>query len=156
MKPQKSLLDVLDEIPQVACILVALAILMASTKYAQADTVQSDAAAELARLPEATQPVTLSGSCDRGVAVFSVHNSSARWASRGLVQIVDVTSGQVLRERSLIMGQGQTASFRVALNAWDNSQYRPQYRLRVTMPDRGVIYVKSFGGACPASVVSGR
>ena len=161
MKPRKTLYDLLDDIPPVTFILLTLAALLFGAQQAQAteaveggNTVASPTAQneEMARLPETTQPVTLSGRCDDGVAVFSVFNSGARWLTRGQVQVVDVTTGQVLRERQLIMGQGQTASFRVAHSEWDD----PRYRLRVSVPDLGVSYVKTFSGACRAPTVAGR
>ena len=154
MKPLKSLIHRLSAAMPMAFFALAIVFLgfalwMAGARAAQAEPAPN-ANVESASVPPATQAVTLSARCDGGVVVFSIFNAVKRWDALGLVQIVNAQTNDVLRERRLVMGQGQTASFRVAqADIGSGGGVAAAYRLLVTLPDRGMIYVKTFDAVCP-------
>mgnify|MGYP000032171363 CR=1 FL=1 len=88
----------------------------------------------------------VSGACDGTVAVFSLRNAGARWTQRGLVRIHDADTGAVVNQRSLLMGNNQSASFRVKEGLVPASRYR----VSVSLADGRVTVVKSFSGRCLA------
>lgn len=126
--------------------------LLSSVSYARSEvtpqpTVQN--APQLAALPMTmpVAPVKMAAKCDQGVIVFSVQNKASRWQKMGNVRVVEADSGRVLRERSLVFGERQVASFRMP-----SQDMRPvRYRVLVQHSDRGMVYVKSFTGYCAES-----
>lgn len=128
---------------------LSVTFLLSSVSYARSEsTLQSAAqsAPQLAALPITmpAAPLSMAAKCDRGVMVFSVQNKAARWQKKGNVRVVEVESGRVLRERNLVFGERQVASFRMP-----SPDPRPvRYRVMVHHSDRGMVYVKSFTGYC--------
>lgn len=128
---------------------LSVTFLLSSVSYARSEvTLQSAAqtAPQLAVLPMKVPavPVSMAAKCDRDVMVFSVQNNAARWQQMGNVSVVEVDSGRVLRERSLVFGERQVASFRMP-----SPDMRPvRYRVMVRHSDRRMVYVKSFTGYC--------
>lgn len=133
---------------------LSVTFLLSSVTYARSEVTLQPAAQDapqLAALPMTmpTAPVSMAAKCDQDVIVFSVQNNAARWQQRGNVSVVEVDSGRVLRERSLVFGERQVASFRMP-----RQDTRPvRYRVMVRHSDRGMVYVKSFAGYCAASKV---
>lgn len=150
MTPKKNL----DSIPPIVFVVITLAIMVFGAHAAHAASAASAAHAasdgpELAFMPtpKPIAPLTLAGRCDDGVAVFSVMNNAAPWATPGAFGVIDAVTGRVLRERRLALGERQTASFRLPADASDSGRYR----LTVRMTGERMTYVKSFFGHCVAS-----
>lgn len=93
---------------------------------------------------EEHQAIRLTGSCVDGYIVFRAKNGAKAWPGRGLVQVTDARSGEVLHERSLRLGEGQSASFRV----YQNDEQSMYYRFKVKLPDNSMTYVRGFRGRC--------
>lgn len=124
---------------------LVVALLLFSASHAHAGS-NSEAAPEEASLPVVMPqaPLTIAARCDAGVIVFEVQNNTSRWSSRGYIRVTDAQTGNVLRERQLVLGERQKASFRVV--AADG--YGDNYRVLVQMPEGNMTYVKSFSGRC--------
>ena len=60
----------------------------------------------------------------------------------------DAVSGRVLRQRHMVLGDNQTASFRI--QAGETDQHR--YQVAVVLPGWVVTRVKRFAGRCDKGV----
>jgi len=106
-------------------------------------------AGQVAALSKASKsPVAMTSSCDNGVTVFSVQNKATRWATRGWLRVSDAVSGRVLRQRHMVLGDNQTATFRI--QAGEAQTHR--YQVAVVLPGRVVTRVKRFAGRCDKGV----
>ncbi|MEG3617743.1 hypothetical protein V5T82_04690 [Magnetovibrio sp. PR-2] len=92
------------------------------------------------------EAIRLTGACVDGNIVFRAKNGAKSWTGRGYVQVTDARSGEVLHERFLRMGAGQSASFRV----YQNAEQSMHYSMKVTLPLNSVTYVRGFRGRCAA------
>jgi len=135
----------------------AVLVLMVFMQTAHAVT---EGTPELAAMPNATVPVLpratsetitvrkhaveLRGLCRNGAAVFTIKNNMKRWAGRGHVRILDGQTGHMLRERWMRFNEGQSASFHIASGLVASHRYK----ISVMLPDRTMIYKKSFRGRC--------
>ena len=124
---------------------LSVTLLLFSVTHAWAET-KLEPATELTMLPMVMPqaPVTIAAGCDAGVVVFTVQNNTSRWASRGHIRVADAQTGNVLRERQLVLGERQKASFRVVSADLQGDHYRVLVRL----PEGEMTYVKSFSGRC--------
>ena len=93
---------------------------------------------------EPQKTVQLTTACDRASTVIRVRNLQGNWDARGTLRIWRVDTGELVRERTMRMSQGQSASFRLALDEGEAGIYRAE----VELPRAAHSYDLDFINAC--------
>jgi len=145
-----------------AALLMLLSVVLAGVLFAPGMVrAEPESLPQVATLPSVTETLKLSakvkqrnqkhdallvrGVCSDGIAVFTVKNTSKRWATRGHLRIYDATTAKLVRQRWLRFGDGQSASFRIGPDQVPGHRYR----VTVTLPNGSLSAVKNFRGRCP-------